>query len=413
MSPLRRLIATFLVLVFSGCGPRTELEPLTIGQLIPLSGPKKLTGEHARNGAALAVEVAQRGDRRVLGRKVAVRHVDSRGEADLVQAEAVRLLALNRVIALLGGIPDPAAGEQLARAVQTYGVPALLPADMATLPVNESVFCLTAAPETRGEALARYATRDLHWHHVVVLTDDRAGPGTSLAVSFVKRWRQDHRDDKKARAEEWSCHKDDEWNELFSRTIAAKPDGVLLAVGSNEFPQLRARLVAAGCKVPLLYGGEDRGTDTFPELPREGPAAYLATAFSVRADLGDAGRAFVHEYEEKFHEPPDLAAALTYDGVQLLIDALERAKTTQPGRLVEELTAVTDFHSVTGSAVAREPAGEAAGFGGEVRGGRGESGRHVRAGNRIKGCSGGRLKIMYKVTLPVVAPSSGIVAWPS
>jgi branched-chain amino acid transport system substrate-binding protein len=336
-----------LVLACGGCGPRSEPEPVTIGQLISLSGPQKQMGEHARNGAGLAVEVALRGGRRVLGRKVAVRHVDTRGEADLVPAEAVRLVTLNRVVAILGG-PEQSAGEPLARAVQTYGVPVVLTADLASVPVNEAAFCLNAAPETRGEALARYATRGLRCRHVVVLSDVRAAPGTALAASFVKRWRQERRDDKEARIDEWACQKDDEWNDLFSRTVAAKPDGVLLAVGSGEFARLRTRLVAAGSKAALLYGGEDRGTDILPEPPREGPAAYLATAFSVRAELGDTGQAFVQKYEEKFHQPPDLAAALAYDGVLLLIDALERAKTAQPGHPGEELSAVADFHSVTG-----------------------------------------------------------------
>jgi branched-chain amino acid transport system substrate-binding protein len=347
MPPFRRIVATLLVFACGGCGPRSEPEPITIGQLIPLSGPQKQTGERARNGAGLAVEVALRKGRRVLGRKVAVRHVDTRGEADLVPAEAVRLLTLNRVVAVLGG-PEPSAGEPLARAVQSYGVPVVLTADLASVPVNEAAFCLNAAPETRGEALARYAARGLHCRHVVVLTDDHAGPGAALAASFVKRWRQERRDDKQARVDEWACQKDDEWNELFSRTVAAQPDGVLLAVGSGEFARLQTRLVAAGYKAALLYGGEDRGTETLPEPPREGPAAFLATAFSVRAELGDTGQAFIREYAEKFQEPPDLAAALAYDGVLLLIDALERAKTAQPGRPGEELAAVTDFHGVTG-----------------------------------------------------------------
>jgi branched-chain amino acid transport system substrate-binding protein len=347
MSSGHCLAALPLLLALSGCGARTEPEPFTIGQLASLSGPTKSRGEHARNGAGLAVEVALRGDQRVLNRKVVVRHVDDRGDPELLQAEAVRLLTLNRVVGLIGG-PDEAASEQLVRIVQNYSVPVLLPADVSALPAGDSIFCLNAAPERRGATLARYAARDLRCRRVVALTEAREGPGTSLAAGFMKKWRQEHGENKDAFSAEWSYAKETEWPELTGRTLAARPDVVLLAVAPNGFLQLRSRLAAAGLNVPIFYGGEDRGTVPFSEARKEGPTIYLATAFTAGAESGDDGQAFVREYEQQFHEPPDLAAALAYDGVRLLIEALTRAKTAVPARLKAELVGMTDFPGVTG-----------------------------------------------------------------
>jgi branched-chain amino acid transport system substrate-binding protein len=331
----------------AGCGPRAEPDPFTIGQLVPLSGSDKSSGEHAKNGAAIAIEVALREDQRVLGRKVAVRHVDYRSDAELVQPEAVRLLTFNRVIALLGG-PDAPGNEQLARAARTYGVPVLLPADLAALPSGEAVFGLNATPEARGEALARSAVRNLKWQRVVALTDNSEGVEGALAGAFIRKWRQERRDDKEAFAELCLSHKDADWAELLQQTRAAKPDGVLLAVGPEKFLRLRNEIVKSGLKVPLLYGGEDRGSNSVAELPKDGPAVYLATAFTSGGNLGSVGEAFVRQYADEFHEPPDLAAAMAYDAVRMSIEAAGRAKSTLPAALGSELLALANFQSVTG-----------------------------------------------------------------
>src|SRR2546423_5759026 len=50
-----RLAALALASALAGCSPKGPPEPLTIGQLVPLSGPARALGEHARRGAQLAV----------------------------------------------------------------------------------------------------------------------------------------------------------------------------------------------------------------------------------------------------------------------------------------------------------------------------------------------------------------------
>jgi branched-chain amino acid transport system substrate-binding protein len=339
----------FLLLFFvciPACGYRSTPEPLAIGQVLSLSGPKKERAEHARNGAALAIDMALSGDRRVLGRKVVVRHVDDRGDPELVQPEAVRLLTLNRAVALIGS-PDAATDEQLARAARTYAIPVLLTADLASVPTGEAIFCLNAAPEDRGDALARFAVRDRQCRRVVVLTDGQSGPGVPLALAFVKRWRQEFQNDKSASIEEWTWKNAAEWPDLTRRVAAAKPDGVMIAAAPETFNGLRTQLASAGLRFSIFYGGEDVGAANLPIPGNDEPAVYLATPFAATADLEPDGKAFVTAYTDKYHEPPDLSAALAYDAVKLLVDAIERAKTWQPPRLTTELTAA-NLSSVTG-----------------------------------------------------------------
>jgi branched-chain amino acid transport system substrate-binding protein len=347
MATGRRLVLFLALLGLSGCGLRTADDSVVIAQLLPLTGSDKVEGERARNGARLAIDLAAKNDRRVFGKKVVVHHIDNRNDEELAQAEAVRLITLNKAAALLGGPNDPAS-TQLARTAQPYAVPVLLTADLPELPPGEAVFCLNAAPATRGEALARFAARELGCHRVIAVVDAEHAAGVALAGGFVGEWRKGHREDKKAAVEEWPYPEELGGGEWTGRLAAAKPDAVLLATTPDKALQMRARLTLPGLKSALLYGGEDRGPEPFQEAAGDSPVLFVATAYSSREKTGPEGETFAREYEEKFRERPDLAAALAYDGVRLLIDALDRAKAITPAPLTAELLAVRDFPGVTG-----------------------------------------------------------------
>ena len=107
----------------AGCSRRGDDEPLLVGHVAPFSGTEREIGEHARRGMRLALERAN--EERIGGRRVAVVHADSRGDADLARHETVRLATVNKVLAVLGG--EPGTVERVAAAVQPYALPLLTP----------------------------------------------------------------------------------------------------------------------------------------------------------------------------------------------------------------------------------------------------------------------------------------------
>lgn len=331
-----------LLLVLAGCAARAPTDPVTIAQVIPMSGPDRRLGDRARQGAQLALE-----ETRVPGRSFAVRHVDSRGDADLVQAQVVRLIVLNRVAALLGG-PDRVLAERLARTAQPYGVPVLLPADLAAPPVGEAAFCLTVAPETRGTALARFVTGDLKARRVVALIDANDETAAAVASAFAREWRYQQREEKSAILEEWPLGSEMQRSEAIGHVAKVQPDVVLLATSPGDLSGLRGQIAATRCKMPILYGGPDVGENLVETERGTGSTLYLATIFARGGLTAPDGLAFARLYEERFREPPDLTAAQAYDGVQLLIEELARAKSTGPGQLRDALLEVDDFAAVTG-----------------------------------------------------------------
>ena len=58
--------------------------------------------------------------------------------------------------------------------------------------------------------------------------------------------------------------------------------------------------------------------------------------------------AFVEAYKAKYNKEPDAFAALGYDAVQLLAQAIKDANSAEPAAITEALAKIKDFEGITG-----------------------------------------------------------------
>jgi branched-chain amino acid transport system substrate-binding protein len=336
---LRRSAALVLVLLLAGCTPKQSTEPIQVAHLLPLTGPAKKSAEEAQRGMSLALENINAEDQRIAGRTVLVRFIDSRGDPDHVQREAVRLVTVNKVVAFVAG-PDSRCAEPLVGTAQKYGVPVVVPCDVPPETGVEGFISLNVPPATRGQILARYAAKELKPAHVVVLTDQRNSVAVALAAAFLKEWPRTS----PPTVEEWPYHNDSERGEFF-HTLARKPPEVALFAGAPaDFLTLAGQLQEEKAKLTLLYGGEDAGAGA---LQRPGTEAVTATVFAPEG-LTEKGKEFARRYREQYHEPPSFAAAQAYDAGRLLFETMQQAKSATPTRIRDDLLKLDAFESVTG-----------------------------------------------------------------
>ena len=337
MKPLRRT-AAFLVLssLLCGCGPRAEEEPVWVGLVASFGGPDKSAGLQIKQGTGLAVDDAV--NQRVEGRRLAVVSVDDRGSDESVRAEAVRLLSVNRVAALIGGA-DAGRAAVLAQAAQPYGVPTVLPSEVAAVRADDASFALGVRPAWRGQILARYASAELKLKRAAVLIDGRNPVAVELAAAFVKEWPTDEG----VSIQQETFRSDAELREQAPRVAAAKPALVLIAADAPHF-KLAGDMLQSLQNALLIYGGEDVEAEGLPA----GPGDILLATVVVRTELTERGQAFVKRYAEHFHESAGLAAVQGYDAARLLFDAMGRAKTAAADKVRDQLAATADFESLTG-----------------------------------------------------------------
>jgi branched-chain amino acid transport system substrate-binding protein len=360
-----------VVLCLAGCGRHAAPAPVLVGLVLTSGAP--IGGEHARQGARLAAAEARVEGKTLSGRPFAVVHAESRGDLDLVGPEAVRLLTVNKVAALVAPAGAPAA-ERLLRAAQPYGVPVVLPGELPEAAAGPRVRALGAPPAARGRALARYAARDLKAARALVLTDARDRAAATLASAFVKEWPRGAG----GGVEEWSASAADAAN-LAERARKAGPNLVLIAAAPADFRTLLSRLAEAGLRVPIVYGGEDAGTEVAEEGPAAGPEVYLATVYAPEK-LTARGQEFARRYEAEYHEPPDLSAAGAYDATRLLFEVLARAQSAEPATLGDEGARTENFETVTGPVTWKDSAVRRAFFLVRVKGPRAEVVQTVEPG---------------------------------
>jgi branched-chain amino acid transport system substrate-binding protein len=340
MSAVRCWFAALLVApALAGCLRKSAPEPISVGHLVPLSGADRDVGEHARQGVQLAVEDAN--EKLIAGRRVAVLHVDSRADGAVAQAEAVRLLTVNKVAALLTG-PDAALAEGVLRAARPYDVPVVVPGELADAPAAGGI-CLGATPAYRGRVLAGYAAQDLKATRAAVLTDSHNPVAARLATAFLKEWRRAP----KAAVTEFTYESKSEEDGAAGRAAGGKPEVILIAAPVRDFRSLLDLVRKGGSQAPVLYGGPDVGAGPLRDADAEGPGLYLATVYAAEG-LTERGQAFARRYQERFHEAPDLDAAQAYDGARLLVETMQKLQTADGALVRAELSKGETFESLTG-----------------------------------------------------------------
>jgi branched-chain amino acid transport system substrate-binding protein len=341
-----RLVLLFATLpLVSGCLGRSAPLPLWFGHVATLSGPNKETGESATRGIRLAVEDINKDLDQGVGRPFKVIHSDARGKLEAFEAEAVRLVTINRVSFLLGGTTAEEV-ERLDRA----RVPVLTPAGHQTRALSESVYFTGLTPEVHGKTLARFAAQELDAATVLVLQDERPEGALESADAFIRELpvalaKKDAKAVSVVRKLRFGKDaKLSDLNKLLAEQIQKESIKAVLFAGKAEDLRELGEL-----PVPLLFAGDDGSARTLLAQRPGSKDVYMVTAFVTDADTPRAAD-FAKRYKKEFSEEADVHAALAYEGMKLLYEAICQSKdslTVQ--RIKEELAKVKDYAGLTGA----------------------------------------------------------------
>lgn len=347
--PLTALVLLFTLIV-PGCGERRQSNGpdrsrIKIGFFGDLSGPTFNFGESAKNGVIMAAdEINLAGG--IDGRRLDVVLDDDGGSPEKSATLAGTLIDKDKVIAIIAA---GTSGNSRAAApkAQSSKVPFISPSstDPAVTQVGDYIFRACFVDAFQGEVMARFAFNTLKAKKAAILFDFNSPYGRGLTdyfeLSFSKLGGQ-------IVGKLSYTQGDVDFKGQLSTIRSSEPDVVYIPGYYGDVAVIAKQARAIGLVQPLL--GAD-GWDA-PELWQLGGDAlngsFITTHYSAD-DPSPAIQKFVHEYKQRYGNlTPDAHAALAYDAMRVLVDAIIRAHSTDAAELRDALAATKDFAGVTG-----------------------------------------------------------------
>ncbi|HKP47661.1 MAG TPA: ABC transporter substrate-binding protein [Pyrinomonadaceae bacterium] len=342
------LIAT-LVFAFAcerrgGPGAGGESGEIVVGYYGDLTGRTSNFGQSTKNGVEMAVdEINKAGG--INGRQIKVLSEDDEGRPEKAATVATKLIDQDRVIALLGEV---ASGNSLAAApkAQAAKVPMISPSSTnpAVTQVGDYIFRVCFIDPFQGEVMAKFAANTLKAKKAAIMLDFNSPYSRGLTEffesSFTKLGGQ-------VVTKQSYTQGDRDYKGQLTSIRSANPDVIYVPGYYGEVGVIAKQAKQLGITQPLL-GGD--GWDA-PQLWELGGDAlngdFISNHYSVE-DPSPAIQKFVGDFKSRYNIAPDALAALGYDAMRVLADAIKRAGTTEGQKLRDAIAATKDFAGVTG-----------------------------------------------------------------
>lgn len=336
--------------VLSCVGPQQngispDRSPIRIGYYGDLSGPTFNFGESAKNGVLMAAdEINLAGG--INGRKIDVEIEDDQGKPALAAASINKLVQEGKVIAVIaGGTSNNSRAAAPEAQVARVPLIATSSTDPQITQVGDYIFRTCFIDAFQGEVMARFAANTLKAKKAGILLDFNSSYSRGLSdffeLSFTRLGGQ-------VVSKQLYTAGDRDYRGQLNTLRAAAPDVIfipgyyedvaLMAKQARQLGITQALLGADGWDAPELW---ERGGDALN-------GSYISSHYSAEDQLPQVQK-FVKDYKQHYGNlQPDAHAALGYDSLRVLAEAIQRAGTTDGPKLRDALAQTKGFPGVTG-----------------------------------------------------------------
>ena len=344
------LAASFGLALTAGSGV-AEADSIKIGAPFNVTGSLSSLDAPALNGAKLkAKEINAAGG--INGKTIDLVVYDTKTDPTVIASVASQLLNSDKVPVAMG-FTDSDSALALGPIFQQAGVPFVTPgATSPKLPeqVGTDMFLACFGDNVQAAAGAEFVLNKLNGKNVYLLRDNSTEYTTLLAKYFDEAFTKGGgaivgRDDYKSGDKSFTA----QITKL--KASAQKPDVLYVAAMPDDIGLVVKQMRQAGVMQPIV-GGD--GYDTPLLLSVGGKAAndvyYSTHAFMAPTGSTDAIAKFYTDYKAAYGtEPENAFAALGYDTVGLIADAIKRAGSEDPAKIRDALAATKGYPGITGS----------------------------------------------------------------
>ncbi len=321
--------------------------PVKVGVFADLTGQLSSFGQSTKNGIQMATdEINAAGG--INGRKIELVIEDSQGEPSKSADAATKLIQKDNVVALIGSEGASTNSIAAAPSAQQAQVPMISPSSTnpKVTQIGDYIFRVCFIDPFQGEVMAKFAANTLKAKRAAILSDFNSDYSKGLTQLFKSNFTKLGGE---IVMEQAYTQRDRDFAGQLNAIRTVKPDVIYVPGYYQEAGIIAKRATQLGINAPLL-GGD--GWDA-PQLWDLGSdylnGNYISNHYSVDGPSPKTQK-FVTAYKAKYNGvAPDALAALAYDAMLLLADAIKRAGTTDGPRLRDAIAQTTNFPGVTGN----------------------------------------------------------------
>ena len=343
---MRKHILTLGVVVLTLCVafPVFSADTLKIGGLYNLTGGMSSIDAPALNGAKLKAKLINDAGGVLDGKMLEVVGIDTKTDQKSAATGAKKALSEGVIAGI--GYGDTTFVMAAAPLFQEKGVPFVTSgATHPMLPqwVGDYMFMTPFGDDDQSFAIADYTVKKLNAKNIVLWTDNSMDFTKALSTFFKQRAEELGAT---IALEDFFMMGDKDFSAQIARLKNTTPaaDAVFISAIPNEAGLTVKQIREAGLTLPIVSGdGFDTELVTTVPGPELANDVYFST-HTYREDTRPEVLDFIAAYEAEYGRPPENAfAALGFDAVGLVADALVRAGSAEGPALRDALAATKGY----------------------------------------------------------------------
>ena len=330
-------LALFSLFFLCGC---YNSNTIYIGGILPLSGDYYFCGNEIKKGVELAISKRDT----VINKKIKFVTIDDQSE-HMKNINAYNKFSANKKICAIIGGGNSILSENIASVSQKNPLPIIVPsASLKSITeYGTNIYRCAFTDEIQGICMANFALKDLNAKTAAVFYDMDNDYSITLAKSFLKKFNESG----KVLIEQTHPTSDNDFKIQLNKIKLVNPDVLFIPDYAANAVLISKQARDMGIKSIIL------GSDTWEEAIEQTndksilDGIYFCSHYSI--DNPDKKvQEFVKEYKTKYNDTPSSFAVLGYDATNILIDAIQKANSTDMQAILKAL-AQTNYSGITGN----------------------------------------------------------------
>jgi branched-chain amino acid transport system substrate-binding protein len=331
----------------------TSASDILVGHYASLTGDTSTFGQETDQGVKLAVkEINAKGGVDVGGKKmqVTVDTQDDQSKPDEAKTVVTRFAAEPRMVAVIGEVASTRS-LNAAPVLQNAHIPMITPSstNVNVTKVGDYIFRVCFIDPFQGFVMAKFAHDDLKLGKVAIMRSQSSDYSVGLANVFKEEF---PKMGGTITADVSYNDKDADFRSQLSQIKAAGADGIFIPGYYGEVGTIARQARELGITVPLM-GCDGWDSEKLVE-GAGGPGkalegCYFSNHYS-KDDKSPRVQTFIKAYETEYGgKTPSGLAALGYDAMMVLADAIKRAGSIEREKVRDAIAGTKDFPGVTGN----------------------------------------------------------------